>query len=127
VSIGDESRAKRDGLVSRAARFLALGLLKETVVGEASLVASSATVSVFALRAASSDPEVESLRMSDSSAGSVQLGSAAAAADGEGGLDVHIVVFHHDIHAAEAGLALAAPRTTHRLRLPATPPTPSPR
>ncbi|KAJ1632826.1 hypothetical protein T492DRAFT_867786 [Pavlovales sp. CCMP2436] len=108
VSIGDESRAKRDGLVSRAAHSLALGLLKETVVGEASLVASSATVSAFALRAASSDPEVESLQMPGSSAGSVQLGSAAAAAGGEGGLDVHIVIFHHDIHAAEAGLALAA-------------------
>ncbi|KAJ1632811.1 hypothetical protein T492DRAFT_867768 [Pavlovales sp. CCMP2436] len=100
VSIGDESRAKRDGLVSRAARFLALGLLKETVVGEASLVASSATVSVFALRAASSDPEVESLRMSDSSAGSVQLGSAAAAADGEGGLDVHIPSLNSSVASA---------------------------
>ncbi|KAJ1637713.1 hypothetical protein T492DRAFT_834293 [Pavlovales sp. CCMP2436] len=95
VPIGDESRARCDGLVSRAARSLALGLLKETV--EASLVASSATVSVLALRAASSDLEGESLRMPGSSASSLQLGSAAAAAGGEGGLDVHIiVVFHHD-------------------------------
>ncbi|KAJ1631338.1 REJ domain-containing protein [Pavlovales sp. CCMP2436] len=107
VPIGDELRARRDGLVSRAARSLAAVLITDSLVGEAPRVASSTMVSVLALRSASSNLEGTSVQMPGSSAGSVQLGSAAAAAGGEGGLDVHIVVFHHDIHVAEAALALA--------------------
>mmetsp|Transcript_30791 Transcript_30791/g.71714 ORF Transcript_30791/g.71714 Transcript_30791/m.71714 type:complete len:2142 (+) Transcript_30791:407-6832(+) len=106
--LDDEARAERDKLISDAARALSSGMLVGSVVGEAPLLVESATVSVSAQRSASTDLEDAVLDAPGRSAGSVQLGRAAAAVGGTGGLEVRIVVFNHDIHFSEAALVAAA-------------------